>query len=482
MTGETMKKENVNKQNRSCLRIGMISLGCAKNRVDSEIMLGLIKNAGYEITNDIELADIVVVNTCGFIESSKEEGINALLDVAQLKKTGRLSGIIAAGCLAQRYGKKITELIPEVDAVVGAFGYSNICDAIKCVWERSKKVLTDRPENRSAAEKSRSICYFDDREITDLDYLEGERILTTPACYAYLKIAEGCSNRCTYCAIPSIRGPYRSRPVEKVVREAEKLISRGVKELVVVAQDTTMYGTDISGKSLLPELLEALDGIEELAFIRILYLYPDEITDEIIDAIGKAKKVVPYFDIPLQHINDNVLKRMNRRGNGKMYRDVIKKLRERIPGCIIRTSLITGFPGETEEEHRELLEFLRETRLERVGVFIYSREEGTPAARMKDQVHPSTKKRRYRELMAAQQEVSYNFNSSRVGRVFPVLVESVSDDGIFYIGRSYMEAPEEDGSVFFAAKKEHSIGDIVDVKVLVAEEYDVTGEETGDSN
>ena len=459
------------------LKIGMISLGCAKNRVDSEIMLGLISDAGYEITGDAEDADIVVINTCGFIESSKQEGIDTILEIAGLKKEGKLSGIVAAGCLAQRYGKEIVEFIPEVDAVVGAFGYSNVCDAIKSVAERKKVVLTDRPENRAAAEKSKTICYFDDREITDLGYLDGKRILTTPACYAYLKIAEGCSNRCTYCAIPAIRGVYRSRPVEKLIEEAKDLVTRGVKEIVVVAQDTTMYGVDIGGKSLLPELLSGLDAIEGLGIIRILYLYPDEITDEILDAICGAKKVATYFDIPLQHISDGVLKRMNRRGDGRLYRSVIKKIRERIPGCVIRTSLITGFPGETEEEHRELAEFLKEAKLERVGVFKYSREEGTPAARMKNQVHPSTKKRRYKELMAVQQEVSYSFNKSRVGKVYPVIVESVSEDGLFYVGRSYMEAPEDDGSIFFAAKDEHKVGDTVNVRILVAEEYDVTGEE-----
>lgn len=464
------------------LKVGMISLGCAKNRVDSEIMLGLIKNAGYDIVGECENADIVVVNTCGFIESSKQEAIDTVLEVAELKKSGSLKGIVVAGCLAQRYGREIAEYIPEADAVVGAFGYSNVCDAIESIAKKKKTVLSDDPENVKAAEKSRSICYFDDREITDLDYLDGERVLTTPKSYAYLKIAEGCSNRCTYCAIPAIRGVYRSRPVKKLLEEASRLAGAGIKEIVVVAQDTTMYGTDIAGKPLLPELLRGLDEIPGIEFVRILYLYPDEITEEILDAIGSCKKVVPYFDIPLQHINDGVLKRMNRRGNGALYREVIRKLRERIPGCVIRTSLITGFPGETEEEHRELVQFLRETKLERVGVFMYSKEDGTPAAKMKNQIHPSTKKRRYNELMAVQQNVSYEFNNSRVGRVFPVIVDSVSEDGIFYVGRSFMEAPEEDGNVFFAAKEEHSVGDIVNVKILVAEEYDVTGEETGESD
>lgn len=483
MKNVSVKQSSENVAKRTVpLKVGMISLGCAKNRVDSEVMLGLIKNAGYELTNDCSDADIVVVNTCGFIESSKQEAIDTILEVAELKKTGKLSGIVVAGCLAQRYGKDIAEFIPEADAVVGAFGYSNVCEAIRSIEERKKTVRSDRPANVKAAEESKSLCYFDDREINDLSYLDGERILTTPKSYAYLKIAEGCSNRCTYCAIPGIRGVYRSRPVENLVAEARRLVSQGVKEIVVVAQDTTMYGTDLCGRSLLPELLSELDGIPELVFIRVLYLYPDEITEEILSAIAGCKKIVPYFDIPLQHISDTVLKRMNRRGNGKLYRNVIKELRRRIPGCVIRTSLITGFPGETEDEHRELVDFLKETKLERVGVFIYSKEDGTPAARMKGQIHPSTKKRRYNELMAAQQAVSLAFNSSRVGTVLKVLIDSVSDDGIFYVGRSYMEAPEEDGSVFFVAKDEHSVGDVVNVRILMAEEYDVTGEETADSD
>ena len=481
MTKEIKKSSNGEK-NKQTLKVGMISLGCAKNRVDSEIMLGLIKNAGYEVTGDSGDADIVVVNTCGFIESSKQEAINTILEVAELKKTGKLRGIVVAGCLAQRYGKDIAEFIPEADAVVGSYGYSNVCEAIKSIETKGKVVKSDNPENRKAAENSRTLCYYDDSEVTDLSYLDGERVLTTPKSYAYLKIAEGCSNRCTYCAIPAIRGVYRSRPVEKLVDEAKRLAGQGVKEIVVVAQDTTMYGTDISGRPLLPDLLAELDKIEGIRFIRILYLYPDEITEEILDAISGCSKVVPYFDIPLQHISDGVLKRMNRRGNGKLYRDVIKELRRRIPGCVIRTSLITGFPGETEDEHRELLEFLKEAKLERVGVFMYSREDGTPAAKMKNQVHAATKKRRFKELMAVQQNVSREFNNSRVGKVFPVIIDSVSDDGIFYVGRSYMEAPEEDGNVYFVAKDEHSIGDVLNVKVLLAEEYDVTGEECADSD
>lgn len=440
------------------IKIGLISLGCAKNQVDAEVMLKLVSDAGYSITPDESEADIIIINTCGFIDSAKQEAIDAILEAAEYKKEG-LSGIIVSGCLAQRYGKDIVAEFPEVDAVVGAYGYDNICDAIEAVISGSK--------------------YYYDEVNYSLDYLNSGRILTTPKSYAYLKVAEGCSNRCTYCAIPGIRGKFRSRPLSDVVNEAKEIASQGIKEIVVVAQDTTMYGTDISedGKSLLPELLGELEKIEEIKFIRILYLYPDEVTDEIIDAIKNSKKVVHYFDIPLQHINDRVLKRMNRRGDGKLYRKVIRDFRKAMPDCVIRTSLIAGFPGETEEEYLELLEFIKEYKLDRVGIFAYSKEEGTPAARLKDQIHGNTKKRRRNELMRAQQAVSLEKNAKRIGKVYDVIVDSFDEENMLYKGRSYMEAPEEDGSIYFAAHEELNAGDVVKVKILLAEEYDLTGEQ-----
>ncbi len=460
----------------------MVSLGCAKNRVDAEIMLGSISEAGYEITPFEDRADVIIVNTCGFIDSAKEEAIDAILEAAEMKKKGSARAVIVSGCLAQRYGRDILKSLPEVDAVVGAYGYSHILDAIESVLGGGKTVRTDSAEDAGEILKKGNVCYFDDATDFSLEYLDGKRILTTPASYAYLKIAEGCSNRCTYCAIPGIRGPYRSRPVEKLLEEARVLAAEGVSEIVVVAQDTTMYGTDLGDGSGLPVLLEGLDVIDGIERVRILYLYPDEINDEILNAVRNCRKTVPYFDIPLQHISDRVLKRMNRRGNGDLYRKVIDDFRKAFPECVIRTSLITGFPGETEDDHRELKAFLKEYKLDRVGVFEYSREEGTPAARMKDQVHPATKKRRHRELMEIQNAVSFEKNKNRIGKIYDVVVDGVSDDGMFYKGRSYMEAPEEDGYIFFAAKEELKTGQTVRVRIVVAEDYDLVGEQIRDED
>lgn len=444
--------------NKNEIKIGLISLGCAKNQVDAEVMLKLVADDGYTLTNDEAEADIIIINTCGFIDSAKQEAIDAIFEAAEYKKKGLL-GIVVTGCLAQRYGKEIQAEIPEVDAIVGAYGYGNICDAIEAVLSKKK--------------------YFYDEENYSLDYLNSGRILTTPKSFAYLKIAEGCSNRCTYCAIPGIRGKFRSRKLSDIISEAKTIAQAGVKELVVVAQDTTMYGTDISadGKSLLPELLAELEKLKEIKFIRILYLYPDEVTDEIITAIKNSKKVVHYFDIPLQHISNRVLKRMNRRGDGKLYRKVINDFRKAMPDCVIRTSLISGFPGETEEDHVELLDFIKEYKLDRVGIFAYSKEDGTPAARLDGQIHGNTKKRRRNELMKAQQLVSLEKNKKRVGKTYEVIVDGFDEENMLYIGRSYMEAPEEDGNIYFAAHEELSAGDIVPVKILIAEEYDLTGEQ-----
>ena len=456
----------------------MIALGCAKNRVDAEVMLGILQNSGYTITPREEEADVIIINTCGFIDSAKQEAIDTIIEIGQLKGKGSLKKIIVTGCLAQRYGREIVSSLPEVDGIVGIGGFGNIEAAVEAVLNEEKTVATVNEKTKEIVKKTGQICYYDDVKRLSLEYLDRERVLTTPSSYAFLKIAEGCSNYCSYCAIPAIRGPFRSRRPETVLAEARKLALKGVSEIVVVAQDTTMYGTDINnGVSLLPELLRGLEDIEEIKYIRILYLYPDEMTEEIMDAIASGRKVVPYFDIPLQHISDDILKQMNRRGNGRLYRSVLEMFRKRMPDCVIRTSLITGFPGETEENHRELLEFLEEFKLDKVGVFEYSKEEGTPAAKLKNQIPAATKKRHRKELMEAQQRISFEKNQSRVGKVYDVVVDSVSEDGIFYVGRSYMEAPEEDGSIYFTAKDELSIGDVVRVKILVAEEYDLTGEQ-----
>ena len=476
------------------ITVGMISLGCAKNLVDSEIMLGLLRNAGYRITGNENEADIVIINTCGFIESSKKEAVDAILEAAALKEKGTLKGIIVAGCLAQRYGKDIVKSLPEVDAVMGAYSYGDICEAVRKVALKTvhKNAGTadggrcgnDRSggqkncgKRRECGKRTDGVCYYDDDVDLSLDYLDGERILTTPASYAYVKLAEGCSNRCSYCAIPSIKGPFRSRPLQSVLREAALLGRKGVKELVLVAQDSTMYGRDIAGKSLLPELLEGLDRTDGIVAVRLLYLYPDELNDEIFNAFKASRKLLHYFDVPMQHISTAVLKRMNRRGTKEMYAAVLERFHKELPDCVIRTSLITGFPGETEEDHRELKDFLRTAAVERAGVFMYSREEGTKACGLPDQVHGNTKKRRYRELMEILKTNSEAFNRNRVGKVYDVTVDGVADDGLFYVGRSYMEAPEEDGVIYFAAGEELSPGDIVKVKILIAGEYDLTGEQ-----
>lgn len=441
------------------ISVGMISLGCAKNRVDSEVMLGLLSGAEYVITADPAEADVIVINTCGFIESAKQEAIDTILEMSEYKQSGKCKKIIVTGCLSERYAKEIEEALPEVDAIIGIGGYDRICEAIGFDTENKKYIYTEKNY--------------------DIGYLNSDRILTTPAGSAYLKIAEGCDNRCTYCAIPSIRGPFRSRAMSDIISEAERLVAGGVKEIVLVAQDTTRYGKDISddGKPMLGKLVRELNNIENLKWIRLLYLYPDEMTEDIFSAMRECEKVLPYIDLPLQHIADGVLSRMNRRGSGELIRNTIRRLRRELPGCVIRTSLITGFPGETETEHQELAEFLEEMQLDRVGIFTYSKEEGTEADKMRPQIKKSVKERRFDELMSIQRIVSQRKNSERIGEIYEVLVEGVADDGLFFIGRSYAEAPEEDGNIYFTASDDINIGDIVRVKILIAEDYDLTGEQ-----
>ena len=463
------------------IRIGMVSLGCAKNQVDAEIMLCLLSKNGYVISPNPSDADVICVNTCGFIDSAKQEAIDAILEMAEYKKTGCCKGIVVTGCLAQRYAKDIIEQLPEVDAIIGISGFDRVCDAVEAVLNGEKIIITDEVHKTEAvaAEKSDCLKYLFDFTDESLSYLNSGRILTTPKSFAYLKVAEGCDNKCAYCAIPSIRGSFRSRPVEELLAEAKELVRNGIKEIIVVAQDTTRYGTDISesGESLLPELLEGLDNIEGLIRIRLLYLYPDEITEAVVTAMKNSKKLARYIDIPLQHISDDILERMNRRGSCELIEDVIENFRKSLPGCTIRTSLITGFPGETEEDHEKLKYFLQKHRLDRVGIFEYSKEEGTAAADMKSQVRKQTKQRRYKELMEIQQRISFEKNSERVGHTYEVVVDGVSEDGLFYIGRSYAEAPDSDGVIYFVAKDKLEIGSVVDVKILMAEEYDLTGEQ-----
>lgn len=435
--------------------ISIVSLGCAKNQVDSEIMLGILQEAGYEITDRKEDADIIIVNICGFIESAKTEAIEAILDAASYKSSGRCKSVIAAGCLAQRYAEDIRKELPEVDAIVGISGYGKILDAVE------------------ACIKGNRYEFYDDTG--DVSYLNKPRILSGPDGSAYLKISEGCDNRCAYCAIPDIRGPFRSRAKEDIIKEAKYLAAAGVKEIVLVAQDTSRYGKDLYGKPALAELLYALNKITGITWIRILYLYPDEIASELITAMRECEKVLPYVDLPLQHISADILRAMHRRGTPEEIRAVIQKFREELDGCIIRTSLIVGFPGETETDFSELEAFVRETRFDRLGVFQYSPEEGTPAFHMKNQIASSVKEDRYCRLMELQQQISKENNLARVGKTYDVLVEGVSEDGIFYYGRSYAEGPDVDGRIYFTAEEPLQIGEIVKIEILIAEEYDLTG-------
>ena len=438
------------------MKIGMVSLGCAKNQVDAEIMLGQIKNRNHEIVVDPDEAEVIVVNTCAFIESAREEAINAILEMASKKTTGSLKYLIVTGCLAQRHAEDIKKYIPEVDGIIGVGGFDKICDCIDEL-ENKEKFIYNKPTQQ-------------------LDYLNSTRVLTTPAGVAYLKIAEGCDNRCAYCAIPSIRGPFRSRPLEDLLREAESLVEMGIKEIILVAQDSTRYGLDLYGKPKLSELLVELDKIEKLKLVRVMYLYPDEITAELIDVMKKCEKIAKYVDLPLQNISDKILKAMNRRGTSTDIRKIIRQFREAMPEVVIRTSLIVGFPGETRKEFDELCDFVKEMEFDRVGVFAYSKEEGTKAASMPNQVGKKEKTARVNKLMEIQRDISYKNNLKRVGKTYDAIVEGVADDGIFYYGRTYAEAPEIDGYVYFTSPEPLEFGEVEKVKILVADNYDLTGE------
>lgn len=436
-------------------KISVVSLGCAKNQVDAEIMVGLLKEVGYGITDNKEEADVIIVNTCGFIESAKTEAIEAILEAAEYKQTAKCKAVIAAGCLTQRYANDVLEQLPEVNSVLGINGYDKITDAVEMCLKGKR---------------------YDFYEYTgDVSYIDCDRILSTPKGSAYLKISEGCDNRCAYCAIPDIRGPFRSRTKESVIAEAERLAAAGVKELIIVAQDTSRYGTDLYGKPVLSELLYDLNKIDGIKWIRVMYLYPDEIATDLIKAMKECEKVLHYVDLPLQHINARVLKEMNRRGTPEQIKSVLKQFRKELPGCVIRTSLIVGFPGETEEEFEELLDFVKETRFDRLGAFCYSTEEGTKASKMKNKIRKSVKEERYNRIMECQQPISREINETRVGNVYEVMVEGVSDDGIFYYGRSYAEGLDVDGRIYFTANDPLEAGDFVKVKILIAEEYDLTG-------
>lgn len=439
-------------------KIGMISLGCPKNQVDAEHMLALMDAEGWEIVDYVDGCDAVIVNTCGFIDDAKKEAIENILDMVELKKEGVISKIIVTGCLAQRYKDEIVKEIPEVDAVIGIGANGDIIKTVEEVMSGVDTIENYPPQ-----------C--------DLP-LEGQRILTTPHYWAYLKIGEGCSNRCTYCTIPSIRGNMRSRSMENVIDEAKQLAESGVKELILIAQDTTSYGLDLYGELKLPELLNELCKIDSIEWIRLLYCYPDRITDELIETMKNQEKVVNYIDLPLQHADDKILKAMNRRGDQALIRNVISKLRTEIPDVVIRTTFIVGFPSEGEEEFETLAEFVNEIEFDRLGVFTFSPQEGTPAFDMEDQVDEDIKTRRGEVIMQDQYSIMEEKNNEKIGKTYKVVVEDYDGYSDSYTGRTYMDAPEIDGLVKFTSHKDLDIGDFVDVEIFDVEDYDLIGEVT----
>lgn len=448
------------------MKVGFISLGCPKNQLDTEVMLHEVAEAGYEITPEDIDADIIIINTCAFIESAKKEAIDNILDVAWLKENRSLKGIIVTGCLAERYREQIFEEMPEVDALLGVGGIHHIVDAVRAV---EKQIESRRA--CSAAEKYR--C-FDDKNAVALG---GDRVLTTPEFAAYLKIAEGCDNRCAYCAIPSIRGGFRSRPMEDLVAEAKDLDALGVKELTVIAQDITRYGKDLYGHYALAELLRKITEATSIPWIRLLYCYPDKVTDELVAEIRDNPRILKYIDLPLQHISDHMLKAMNRHGDSAMIRNVVAKLRREVPGIVIRTTFMVGFPGETEEDFDQLAAFMKETRFDRAGVFTYSREEGTPAYDFPDQIDEQVKQDRMDILMREQMVINTELNQSKVGSVITVLCEDYDPVNEAYFGRSAADAPDIDGKVFFRWRGEGRIapGTMVRVKVREVVDYDLYG-------
>lgn len=437
-------------------KVMLISLGCDKNLVDSEVMLGQLKEAGYVLTNEEAEAEIIIINSCCFIGDAKEESIRMILEMAEYKKAGSCKTLVVTGCLAQRYAEEIRTEIPEVDAIVGTTAYDRIVETI-----------CEAQKNGSAE------CLA---ELTLLPEVGTHRVNTTGGYYSYLKIAEGCDKHCTYCIIPSLRGSYRSVPMERLLKEAEFLAEGGTKELILIAQETTLYGTDLYGEKKLPELLRRLCRIEGIEWIRLLYCYPEEITEELIDTIRQEPKICHYLDMPIQHASDAVLKRMGRKTNRAELQKLIARLRREIPDIALRTSLITGFPQETEEEHQELLDFVEKVGFQRLGVFPYSKEEATPAAKMKGQIPKRVKLKRQKQLMERQQRISRQRGEEKVGQTLQVMVEGRLPEENVMVGRSYMDAPGVDGYVFFTSADTYLSGELVDVRITQAKEYDLIGE------
>ena len=438
------------------MKIMFISLGCDKNLVDTEMMLGMLAEKGYQFTDDEQEAEIVVVNTCCFIGDAKEESINTLIEIGQLKETANVKMLIAAGCLAQRYRKEIREQIPEVDVIIGTMAIDKIVEAVE---EYQTKQYT---------------TFVEDIDRTPVS--GKKRVVTTGGHYAYMKIAEGCDKRCSYCIIPKVRGSYRSIPMETLLKEANTLVEQGVKELILVAQETTLYGTDLYGKKSLPELLRKLSEIRGLYWIRILYCYPEEITEELIDTIAELPKVCHYLDIPIQHASDKILKRMGRRTNQQQLKDKIAMIRSKIPDMCLRTTLITGFPGESQEDHEQSMAFVDEMEFDRLGVFTYSAEEDTPAAGFPDQIEEEVKKDRQADIMELQQEIAFEKAEGMTGQDVFVMIEGKVADENAYVGRTYKDAPNVDGLVFVNTDRELMTGDFVPVHITGSYEYDLIGE------
>ena len=435
------------------MKVGFVSLGCSKNLVDTEKTIGIFKANNFEIVNNPEEAEVIVINTCGFIESAKEEAINTILEMAEYKKK-KCKYLIAMGCLVERYKEELEKAIPEVDLWIKYSEYNSLWERIVNLLEGNKNI--DKYNNFDAVE---------------------ERVISTGNNFAYLKIADGCSNRCTYCAIPYIRGPQISRKMEDIIKEANKLAKDGYKEIILIAQDTTKYGIDIYGRPRLAELLQELCKIDGIHWIRFLYAYPETIDDELIKVVKENEKICKYFDIPIQHISDTVLKRMNRQSDGKSIRRLIQKLRKEIPEVVIRTTVMVGFPGETKEDFEELYDFLKEAKFDKLGCFSYSKEDGTPAARIKEQIHPMTKKSRYNKIMALQQQISKENLERQIDREVEVLVEDKSFDGKTYIGRTYMDVPEIDGIVYLKSNNNLQSGDFTKAKIIDVSSYDLIAEE-----